>query len=175
MKNKVIGISKNITQSFREFIHSNQFSGILLIFSATISLFLSNTILGHKYVEFWHIDVGVSFGNLSFEKPIEFWINDIGMSFFFLLVGLEIKRELFIGELNSVSKATLPIAAAIGGIVRPPSTLAVDIATQLAGVLQQQQPALKADDTALALAGTLPKKATPQEKAQLQHCNPSNK
>lgn len=119
MKNKVIGISKNITQSFREFILSNQFSGILLIFSATISLFLSNTILGHKYVEFWHIDVGVSFGNLSFEKPIEFWINDIGMSFFFLLVGLEIKRELFIGELNSVSKATLPIAAAIGGMLVP--------------------------------------------------------
>ena len=119
MKNKVIGISKNITQSFKEFIHSNQFSGILLIFSATISLFLSNTILGHKYVEFWHIDVGVSFGNLSFEKPIEFWINDIGMSFFFLLVGLEIKRELFIGELNSVSKATLPIAAAIGGMLVP--------------------------------------------------------
>lgn len=119
MKNKVIGISKNITQSFREFIHSNQFSGILLIFSAVVSLVFSNSILGHKYVEFWHIDVGISFGNLSFNKPIEFWINEICMSFFFLLVGLEIKRELFIGELNSVSKAALPIAAAIGGMLVP--------------------------------------------------------
>jgi len=119
MKIKAIGISKNITQSFREFILSNQFSGILLIFSAAISLFLSNNILGHKYVEFWHINMGISFGNISFEKPIEFWVNEIGMSFFFLLVGLEIKRELFVGELNSVSKATLPIAAAIGGMLAP--------------------------------------------------------
>jgi Na+:H+ antiporter, NhaA family len=119
MKIKAIGISKNITQSFKEFIHSNQFSGILLIVSATVSLFLSNNFLGHKYVEFWHINLGISFGDISFEKPIEFWINEIGMSFFFLLVGLEIKRELFVGELNTISKATLPIAAAIGGMLAP--------------------------------------------------------
>jgi Na+:H+ antiporter, NhaA family len=119
MKIKAIGISKNITQSFKEFILSNQFSGILLIFSAATSLFLSNNILGHSFEDFWHIDVGISFGNISFEKPIEFWVNEIGMSFFFLLVGLEIKRELFVGELNSRSKATLPIAAAIGGMLVP--------------------------------------------------------
>jgi len=76
-----------------------------------ISLGLANSYLGENYQHFWHAEIG--------ERPIEFWINDGLMTVFFLLIGLEIEREIYIGELSSIKNALLPISAAIGGMIIP--------------------------------------------------------
>ena len=76
-----------------------------------ISLVLANSTLGHSYIDFWHTDL--------FSQPIEFWINEGLMTIFFLLIGLEIERELYIGELADFKRSMLPVIAAIGGMLVP--------------------------------------------------------
>lgn len=75
------------------------------------SLTLANSQTGSGYTHFWHTNF--------FSKPLEFWVNEVLMSFFFLLVGLEIKREIFVGELNDFKKSVLPVLAAFGGMLLP--------------------------------------------------------
>lgn len=99
-----------LSRLFREFFDSETTSGVILICCTIISLVLTN-FLGHSYSGFWHIHV--------FSKPIEFWINDGLMTIFFLLVGLEIEREIYKGELSDVKRAMLPVLAAIGGMLIP--------------------------------------------------------
>ena len=102
---------------FRDFLKSGQTGGVLLMFAVVVSLILANVGI---YEEF-HSVLNYSFGYapLDLEYSTEIWINDGLMAIFFLLVGLEIKRELLEGELSSVRKAILPIFAAIGGMVVP--------------------------------------------------------
>jgi NhaA family Na+:H+ antiporter len=76
---------------------------------------MTNSASGEQYSHFWHLQAGIS----TISKPIEFWINDGLMAIFFLLVGLEIKRELLVGELSNIKNAILPIAAAAGGMIIP--------------------------------------------------------
>lgn len=99
-----------ITKLFNEFFDSEK-GGVLLIICTLISLFLANSSLTDGYVGFWH----TSFGGLT----IEHWINEALMAFFFLLIGLELKREVFVGELASVKSSMLPVFAAIGGMIIP--------------------------------------------------------
>jgi NhaA family Na+:H+ antiporter len=99
-----------LSRLFREFFDSETTSGVILICCTIISLVLTN-FLGHSYSDFWHIPV--------FSKPIEFWINEGLMTIFFLLVGLEIEREIYKGELSDVKRAMLPVLAAIGGMLIP--------------------------------------------------------
>lgn len=93
-----------------EFTESEQFTGIVLILCAVISMAVANSPLGAMYLDFLHSKVG---------NFVEHWINDGLMAIFFLLVGLEIKRELCIGELSDFKKASFPVVAAIGGMVTP--------------------------------------------------------
>ena len=84
-----------------------------------LSLFLANTSIGERYLHFWHQEIGFETSGFHLRYPIEVWVNDGLMTVFFLLVGLEIERELYIGELSSVKNALLPVFAAVGGMVVP--------------------------------------------------------
>ena len=90
----------------------------MLIGCTILSLVLANTV-GESYLNFWHMYVDLSLGGVELNYSIEHWINDGLMAIFFLLVGLEIERELYVGELSNFRQALLPILAAIGGMVFP--------------------------------------------------------
>jgi Na+:H+ antiporter, NhaA family len=83
------------------------------------SLLIANSVWGEGYIAFWHRSADLSFSRISLNYSIEHWINDGLMAIFFLLVGLEIERELYIGELAGIKNAMLPVAAAIGGMAVP--------------------------------------------------------
>lgn len=104
---------------FRAFVHSQQFSGILLLVCTLFSLLATNFIHPEFLTRLWHTRLGFELGHFHFQKPIEFWINDGLMGIFFLLVGLEIKREFVNGELAGFKKASLPLAGALGGMLVP--------------------------------------------------------
>jgi NhaA family Na+:H+ antiporter len=93
------------------FLDSEKSGGILLMLCAGVSIMASNTSFGSSYQHFWHLSV--------FTKPIEFWINDGLMTIFFLQVGLEIEREIYIGELKDFKKSLLPVLGALGGMLVP--------------------------------------------------------
>ncbi len=96
---------------FAEFFKSEKASGIILIACTAISLLLANSVFSSNYLHFWHTNFA--------GKPIEYWINDGLMTIFFLLIGLELKREIYQGELSSIKKALLPIFGALGGMIVP--------------------------------------------------------
>lgn len=104
---------------FKEFLQSGSTGGIILIACVLISLSIANSGWGSSFENFLSIEIGVNLSSVHLRYPILFWINDGLMAIFFLLVGLEIKRELVEGELSSVKKAILPIVAAIGGVLAP--------------------------------------------------------
>jgi Na+:H+ antiporter, NhaA family len=108
-----------ITKFFQRFAHSQQFSGFLLLGCTMFSLGLANSDFGLHYLHLWHINVGVVIESWKPVRPVEFFINDGLMAIFFLLVGLEIKREILMGELSGFKRASLPIAAALGGMIFP--------------------------------------------------------
>jgi NhaA family Na+:H+ antiporter len=96
---------------FRDFWKSERASGLILIIVSAVSLFLANNPATTGYVSFWHNELA--------GKSIEFWINDGLMTIFFLMVGLEIERELYNGELSDKRRAMLPALAALGGMLLP--------------------------------------------------------
>lgn len=106
-----------ITQYFRKFLDNSQSSGILLIFCVVISLMIANSSFGDAFQNLLDTKIGTEIFHLNY--PISIWINDGLMAIFFLLVGLEIKREIVEGELSSFSNASLPIVAAVGGMLVP--------------------------------------------------------
>jgi len=109
----------NILDPFRRFLDVEASGGILLLLFTVVALVWANSPWGHYYHEFWehHLTIGIDSFKLS--KSLLHWINDGLMAIFFFVVGLEIKRELIAGELSSVKQASLPIAAAIGGMIVP--------------------------------------------------------
>ena len=106
-----------ITDYFRKFIHNSQSSGILLIICVAVSLLIANSSLGPAFQNLLDTKIGTEMFDLNYSVSI--WINDGLMAIFFLLVGLEIKREIVEGELSSLKNASLPIVAAVGGMVVP--------------------------------------------------------
>ncbi len=118
-------LQTTLSSSFNRFFESEKSSGIVLIFCTIISLLVANSAFGPAYLDFWHIKVA----GLS----LEHWANDALMAVFFLFVGLELERELYVGELSNFRKALLPIIAAAGGIVVPAGihyALNADLPTQ---------------------------------------------
>ena len=104
-----------ILSPLEEFIHRQTTSGVLLMICAAIALIIANSAYYEPYEELLHTYLGLSWGDVSFKLSIHHWINDALMALFFLVMGLELKRELLVGELSSPRQAILPIAAAIGG------------------------------------------------------------
>jgi NhaA family Na+:H+ antiporter len=99
------------TVLFKEFFESEKASGIILIGCTLISLIIANSDFGADYINAWHYHVG--------GRSIEHWINDGLMTIFFLLIGLELEREIYQGELSNIKDAMLPIFAALGGMLVP--------------------------------------------------------
>ncbi|WP_060825727.1 Na+/H+ antiporter NhaA [Sulfurospirillum cavolei] len=105
--------------SIEEFIKKESSSGILLIVVTLTALLLQNSVLTDFYSRFLETPLQISFGSFGIAKPLLLWVNDGLMAVFFFLVGLEIKREILEGELSSRSQITLPLIAAIGGMITP--------------------------------------------------------
>ncbi len=109
-------------QSFNvlRFISEETIGGIILIAATLVALIWANSSLYESYHHIWHdVIIGVQWGDFNMKGSIHHFINDGLMAIFFFTVGLEIKREIMGGELSSMKKASMPIAAAIGGMVVP--------------------------------------------------------
>lgn len=104
---------------FKEFFQSGKIGGILLLICVVISLCIANSGQAVAFSNFLAKNLGFQIGGTSINYSISAWINDGLMAIFFLLVGLEIKRELLEGELSNVQKASLPVLAALGGMLIP--------------------------------------------------------
>jgi len=103
----------------REFIKLESAAGVFLFAAAVLALIISNSPANDFYQAFFNFRISVHLGVLQLSKPLILWINDGFMTLFFLLVGLEIKREIFLGELNSIGKVALPAIGALGGMLVP--------------------------------------------------------
>lgn len=159
--------------TLEKFINKEALSGILLFIATVAAVITANSALGQEYYDLWHTPLGIKLGELSISMTLTYWIDDGLMALFFLMVGLEIKREMIIGELSSVSKASFPIVAAIGGMVIPaliyvgfnpdnPLGFGIPMATDIAfalGILMllgtRVNPALKLFLVALAVVDDL--------------------
>ena len=108
-----------ITRLLREFLESEKAGGVILLVCTVISLWIANSQWGSSYLDFWHRHADLSFASIKLNYSIVHWINDGLIAIFFLLVGLEIERELYAGELKDLKVASLPIAAALGGMLVP--------------------------------------------------------
>jgi NhaA family Na+:H+ antiporter len=104
---------------FREFSAREASGGVLLMVAAAIALVWANSPLADSYVSLWRTPLSIGVGDVSLAKSLHLWINDGLMAIFFLVVGLEIKREVLVGELASPRRAALPIVTAVGGAVVP--------------------------------------------------------
>lgn len=102
-----------------QFMQKESAPGLLLIFATVLALLLSNTIMSPLYESFLHIPVEIRIGSLYLDKSLYHWVNDGLMAIFFLLIGLEVKREALEGHLSSLKQVSLPGIAAIGGMVVP--------------------------------------------------------
>lgn len=109
-----------IVAPFQRFIKIESSSGVLLIIATLIALFWANSPLSYLYYDIFNFKLTIQFGDFfELHKPLILWINDGLMAIFFFVVGLEIKREVLLGELSSLKKASLPVFAAIGGMLVP--------------------------------------------------------
>jgi len=160
-------------QTIQRFIKDESFSGVLLFVATIAAVIVANSALSESYFALWHMALGVTIGDFIISMDLMHWINDGLMALFFLMVGLEIKRELLIGELSSVQKASFPIVAAIGGMIVPalvyvlfnmdnPKGFGIPMATDIAfalGILmllgKKVNPALKLFLVALAVVDDL--------------------
>ena len=112
-------IVKKLLTPFERFFSLQASAGIVLLFSALLALIFANSPLSGLYHEILHYPLGFHLGEFSLSYSLHHWVNDALMVIFFFVVGLEIKRELSIGELATPKKAALPIFAALGGMVVP--------------------------------------------------------
>src|SRR5687768_1229778 len=112
-------IRRRFGHMFREFTSSEKSGGLVLLFCTIISLIVANGAWGDNYIHFWHQYLDLSVSRIQLNYSVEHWINDGLMAIFFLLVGLEIEREIYVGELSNMRNAILPIVAAVGGMVVP--------------------------------------------------------
>lgn len=104
---------------FRTFLHHESVGGILLMVCALVALICANVPHLESFQRIWETRIGLSIGDFSLEMSLAHWINDALMAVFFFVVGLEIKREMLVGELSSIKHAALPIVAAVGGMIVP--------------------------------------------------------
>ena len=112
-------VQKIILSPFQKFVKIESFSGILLLLATVLALIWANSPYSESYQALWQYKVGFTTESFELNKPLILWINDGLMAIFFFLIGLEIKREFLIGELNSAKKLAFPLFGALGGIIAP--------------------------------------------------------
>jgi NhaA family Na+:H+ antiporter len=160
-------------ETIQTFISKEAWSGIILFIATLLAVIVANSALSESYFDLWQMPLGISLGEMSISMTLTYWIDDGLMALFFLMVGLEIKREMLIGELSSVQKASFPIVAAMGGMLIPaavyvmmnpsnPLGFGIPMATDIAfalGILMllgnRVNPALKVFLVALAVVDDL--------------------
>ena len=112
-------LARSVQGSLESFLHVEAAGGIVLVMAAVIALMWANSPWGDSYSALWHTHIAIGVGDWRFDRDLHFWVNDLLMTIFFLVVGLEIKRELVEGALSDIRRATLPVVAAIGGMLVP--------------------------------------------------------
>jgi len=112
-------VADQILRPAQQFFNKEASSSILLISATVIALIWINSDVGETYHRFWHTQISFNFGYFHISKTLLHWVNDGLMSLFFFTVGLEIKREILVGELATPKKALLPVIAALGGMIVP--------------------------------------------------------
>jgi len=112
-------VKKILLTPFQKFVKSESLAGMLLFSATIIALIWANSSFGASYESLLQYKIGISFQDFELKKPLILWINDGLMAIFFFLIGLELKRELLVGEINTLKKATFPLVAALGGVVVP--------------------------------------------------------
>jgi NhaA family Na+:H+ antiporter len=110
-RKKVKDGAVKLTKLFKEFFQSEKTGGLILIIATAVSFLLANTPVSNHYIEMWHHEIG--------GHSIVHWINDGLMAIFFLMIGLELEREIYKGELSNIKNALLPIFGALGGMLVP--------------------------------------------------------
>jgi Na+:H+ antiporter, NhaA family len=105
--------------ALERFLHVEAVSGIVLLLAAAAALIWANSPVAESYQHLWHAPFSIGIGGYVISQPLHFWINDGLMTIFFLVVGMEIRREMYEGALASLQLAALPLAAAIGGVAVP--------------------------------------------------------
>ena len=110
---------KKVSTPFEHFLHAQMTTGIILMFMTILALVLANSTWSENYVHFFHTRVEFNVGSWELSHTIHHWINDGLMAIFFFIIGLEIKREVLVGELSNIKVAILPILAAVGGMLFP--------------------------------------------------------
>lgn len=112
-------IADRAFSAISHFLHIEAVSGIVLLLAAAIALIWANSPAAASYHALWHAQLSIGLGSYVLSQSLHFWINDALMTVFFLVVGMEIRREIHEGALSSVRLAALPLAAALGGVVVP--------------------------------------------------------
>ncbi|MGL9759839.1 MAG: Na+/H+ antiporter NhaA [Symbiopectobacterium sp.] len=113
------GLTERVFATLERFLHIEATSGIVLLLTATAALIWANSPWAENYYALWHLPLSFSIGDTKIEHSLYFWINDSFMTLFFLVVSMEIRREIHEGALSSLRRAALPIAAAMGGVIVP--------------------------------------------------------
>jgi NhaA family Na+:H+ antiporter len=108
-----------VLDPLRRFMHVESASGVVLLAATALAVILGNSAWADEFHRIWETPLGVTIGSFSMHHSFHHWINDLLMAVFFYVVGLEVKRELVLGELRDVRRAALPILAAIGGMAVP--------------------------------------------------------
>ena len=131
-------LASRALKEFSEFIRLESFGGMLLVFTAAVAMVVANSPLAGLYADFLHVPMQVRVGALDIDKPLLLWINDGLMAIFFLLVGLEVKREWYHGRLSTPAERRLPIVAAVGRNPLESAKLALhQLALQLRALMEK--------------------------------------
>ena len=105
--------------TLQRYLHVEAVSGAVLLAAAATALIAANSQFADLYHAFWHLSLTLGLGDYVFSKSLHFWVNDVLMTIFFLVVGMEIRREIHEGALSRLDQATLPLIAAAGGVIVP--------------------------------------------------------
>ena len=112
-------LAEQALATLQRFLQVEAASGAVLVFAAAAALIWANSRFAHGYHAFWHLPITIGLGEYVFSKPLHFWVNDALMTLFFLVVGMEIRREIHEGALSKIDQAILPLIAACGGVIVP--------------------------------------------------------
>ncbi|HET6586974.1 MAG TPA: Na+/H+ antiporter NhaA [Oleiagrimonas sp.] len=112
-------LTERVLATLERFLHIEATSGIVLLMAAAVALIWANSPWIEGYQSLWHTPLSIGMGEWAFSRSLHFWINDGLMALFFLLIGMEIRREVHEGALSQVKQALLPMAAALGGVIVP--------------------------------------------------------
>ena len=118
-------VPERLSTSVRGFLETEAAGGVVLLVAAAIALVWANSPLHEAYDDLWHTEARVGIGDASLSLDLRHWVNDAAMALFFFVVGLEVKRELVLGELRRWRTAALPTIAAVGGMIVPAALYAV--------------------------------------------------